>query len=66
MIAYDDLRLLVYLDDEEGKGLVVLVLASAEEDPPELLSVDGVICLLEVDEGRRCAPLLALPGVDLG
>ena len=47
----DDLRLLVHLDDEEGQGLVVLVLAPAEEDPPQFLSVYGVISLLEVNEG---------------
>ena len=66
MAADDNPRLLVHLDDEEGQGLVALALAPAQEDPPELLPVDGVICLLEVDEGRICAPLLALPGVDLG
>ena len=48
MVADDDLRLLVHLDDEEGQGLVVLILAPAEEDPPELLPVDGVVGLLEV------------------
>ena len=48
MVANNDLRLLVHLDDEEGQGLVALVSAPTEEDPPELLSVDGVIGLLEV------------------
>ena len=66
MTADDNPRLLVHLDDEERQGLVALAFAPAQEDPPELLSVNGVICLLEVDEGCICAPLLALPGVDLG
>ena len=66
MAADDDPRLLVHLDDEEGQGLVALILAPVEEDPPELFSVNGVICLLEVDEGRVVAPPFALPGVDLG
>ena len=66
MAADDDPRLLVHLDDEEGQGLVALALAPAQKDLPELLSVDGVVCLLKVDEGRVVAPLLALPGVDLG
>ena len=66
MVADDDLRLLVHLDDEEGQGLVALVLAPAEEDPPKFLSVDGVISLLEVNEGCIVPPLLALPRVDLG
>jgi hypothetical protein len=62
----DDPRLLVHLDDEEGQGLVGLVLAPAQKDPPELLSVYCVIGLLEVDEGCISAPPLALPWVDLG
>jgi len=62
----DNPRLLVHLDDEEGQGLVALVLAPTQKDPPELFSVNGVISLLEVNEGRVVAPLLALPGVDLG
>ena len=62
MVADD----VVHLDDEEGQGLVALILAPAQKDLPELFSVDGVIRLLEVDEGRICSPLLALPGVDLG
>jgi len=62
----DDLRLLVHLDDEQGQGFVALILAPAQKDLPELFSVDGVISLLEVNEGRVVAPLLALPGVDLG
>ena len=66
MVANDDLRLLVHLDDEEGQGLVMLILAPAKEDPPELLPVDGVIRLLEVDEGCIVTSLLALPRVDLG
>ena len=49
MAADDDPRLLVHLDDEEGQGIVTLILAPAKKDPPELLSVNGVICLLEVD-----------------
>ena len=49
MIANDNLRLLVHLDDEEGQGLVALVFAPAEEDPPELLAVDSVICFLQVN-----------------
>jgi hypothetical protein len=64
--ADDDPRLLVHLDDEEGQGLVALTLAPAQKDPPELLSVDGVVRLLEVDEGCIGAPPLALPWVDLG
>ena len=66
MLPYDDLRLLVHLDDEEGQGLVLLVLASFSEDTPELLPVDGVICLLEVYKSCIVTPFLALPGVDLG
>ena len=66
MLANDDSRLLVHLDDEQGQGLVVLILAPAEEDPPELLPVDGVVGLLEVDKGCIVPPLLALPRVDLG
>ena len=66
MVANDDLRLLVHLDDEQRQGLVTLILAPVEEDPPELLPVDGVISLLEVDEGCIVPPLLALPRVDLG
>ena len=66
MAADDDPRLLVHLDDEEGQGLVALILAPAQKDPPELFSVNGVICLLEVNEGRVVAPLLALPGGELG
>ena len=45
----DDLRFLVHLYDKQGKGLVCLVLASAKQDFPELLAVDGVVRLLEVD-----------------
>jgi hypothetical protein len=66
MIANDDLRLLVHLDDEQGQGLVVLILAPAKQDPPEFLSIDRVIGLLEVDEGCIVPPLLALTRVDLG
>ena len=66
MIANDDSRLLVHLDDEECQGLVVLIFAPAQEDPPELLPVDGVVSLLEVDEGCIVPPLLALPRVELG
>ena len=66
MVANEDPRLLVHLDDEEGQGLVTLVLAPAEKDPPELLPIDGVIGLLEVDEGCIVTPFLALTRVDLG
>ena len=66
MLPNDDLRLLVHLDDEEGQGLVLLILASFCKDTPELLPVDGVVGLLEVNEGRIVPPLLALPRVDLG
>ena len=66
MVTDDNLRLLVHLDDEECQGLVTLIFAPTQEDPPELLPVDGVICLLEVDEGCIVSPLLALPRVDLG
>ena len=66
MAADDDPRLLVHLEDEEGQGLVALALAPAQDDLPELLPVDGVICLLEVDEGRIVVALLTLPRVDLG
>ena len=66
MLSNDNLRLLVHLDDEQGQGLVPLVAAPAGQDTPELLSVDGVVGLLEVDEGRVVPPLLALPRVDLG
>ena len=51
MISNEDLRLQVHLDDEEGQGLVVLIIAPTEEDPPMLFSVDGVIRLLEAGEG---------------
>ena len=66
MLSNDDLRLLVHLDDEQGQGLVALILAPAQEDTPELFPVDGVVGLLEVDESRIAPPLLALPRVDLG
>ena len=66
MVADDDPRLLVHLDDEKGQGLVALIFAPTQEDPPELLPVDGVVGLLEVDEGCIVPPLLALPRVDLG
>ena len=49
MVANDDLRLLEHIDDDEGQGLVALIPEPAEEDPPELLPVDGVVCLLEVN-----------------
>ena len=65
MFSNDDLRLLIHLDDEEGQGFVALVAAPPQKDTPELLPVDGVICLLEVDEGCIVPPLLALPRVDL-
>ena len=44
----------------------MLILAPTKEDTPELLSVDGVICFLEVDEGCVVTSLLALTRVDLG
>ena len=66
MLPNNDLRLLVHLDDEEGQGLFLLVLASFCKDTPELLPVDGVVGLLEVNEGRIIPPLLALPRVNLG
>ena len=66
MTADDNPRLLLHLNNEEAQGLFALIFAPAQKDPPELVSVDGVIRLLEVDEGRIYAPLLALPGVDLG
>ena len=66
MFTYEDRGPLVHLDDEQGQGLVLLTLAPAQEDLPVLLPVDGVISLLEVNEGRVVAPLIALPGVDLG
>ena len=66
MAADDDPRLLVHLDDEEGQGLVLLVLASLSQGTPELLPIDRVVGLLEVDEGCVVPPLLALPRVDLG
>ena len=66
MTSDDDPRLLVHLDDEEDQGLVALIPAPAHENTPEFLPVDGVICLLEIDEGRIVAPLLTLPRVDLG
>ena len=61
----DDLRLLVHLYNEQGQGLVCLIFASAKQDFPELLAVDGVVRLLEVDESRVTPPLLSLPRVDL-
>ena len=66
MLADDDLRLLVHLDDEQGQGLVLLVLTPAGQDTPELLPVYRIVGLLKVDEGRVVPPLLALPRVDLG
>ena len=66
MLANDDLRLLVHLDDEQGQGLVLLVLASTGQDTTELHSFDGDVGLLEIDEGRVVPSLLALPRVDLG
>ena len=66
MFPDDDLRLLIHLDDEEGQGLVALILAPTQEDTPKLLPVHGVVGLLQVDEGRVVPPFLALPGVDLG
>ena len=66
MRADDDPRLLVHLDDEQGQGLVLLILTPAGQDTPELLPIDGVVGLLEVDEGRVVPPLLALPRGDLG
>ena len=66
MLPDDYLGLLVHLDDQQGQGLIALIPASATQDPPELLSVNSVVCFLEVDEGRVVPPFLALPRVDLG
>ena len=60
-----DLRLLIYLDDEKDQGLICLVFPPATQDFPELLAADGIVCLLEVNEGRLDPPFLALPRVDL-
>ena len=60
MFSNENLRLLVHLNDEQGQGLVLLVLASLSQDTPELLPVNSVISLLEVDKGRVVPPLLAL------
>ena len=43
----------------------MLILAPTKEDPPEFLSVDGVIGFLQVDEGCVVTSLLALTRVDL-
>ena len=40
MLPNEDLRPLVHLDDEQGQGLVLLILAPTEQDFPELLSVN--------------------------
>ena len=66
MVADEYPRLLIYLDDEECQGLVVLIFAPSKEDPPELRPVDGVVSLLKVDEGCIVTPLLSLPRVNLG
>ena len=65
MLSNEDLRLLIHLDDEQGQGLVLLLLAPTEQDFPELLSVDGVIGFLKVNECRVVPSLLPLPRVDL-
>jgi hypothetical protein len=52
VLSNEDLRPLVHLDDEQGQSLVLLVLAPVQQDFPELISVDGVIGLLEVNECR--------------
>ena len=65
MLPDEDLRLLVHLDDEQGQGPVALIEAAAVQDLPELLPVDGVVGLLEVDEGREVSSLLPLSWVDL-
>ena len=62
----DDLRLLVHLYNEQGQCLICLIFAPAKQDLPELLAVDGIVRLLEVDEGRVAPPLLPLPRMDLG
>ena len=66
MLADDDPRLLVHLDDEQGQGLVLLILTPAGQNTPELLPVYGIVGLLEVNEGRISPPLLSLTRVDLG
>ena len=65
MLPNEDLRPLVHLDDEQGQGLVLLALVLAQQDSPELLSVDGVIGFLQVNERRVVPSLLPLPRVDL-
>jgi hypothetical protein len=65
MLPNNHLRLLVHLDDKQGKGLITLVSASISQHSPELLSAERVVGLLEVDEGRVVPPLLALPKLDL-
>ena len=65
MLSNDDLRLLVHLDDEQGQLLVPFVFASAAKDPPQFLSADSVISLLQINEGCELSSLLALPWVDL-
>ena len=65
MLPNEDLRPLVHLDDEQGQGLVLLALAPAQQDFPELLSVDGVIGFLQVNERSIVPSLLPLPRVDL-
>jgi len=60
------LRLLVHFDDEQGQGLVTLVLAPTKKYSPQFFSVDGVIGLLQVNEGCIVPSLLALPRMNLG
>ena len=65
MLTDDHLRLLVHLNDEQSQRVIGLVPAPAPQYPPELLSVDGVVGLLEVDEGGVVPLLPTLSGVDL-
>ena len=65
MLSNEDLGLLVHFDDEQRKGLVLLILAPLEQNFPELLPIYGVVGLLEVDEGRVVPSPLSLPRVDL-
>jgi len=65
VLSNEDLRPLVHLDDEQGQGLVLLILAPTEQDFPELLSVDGDIGFLQVNQRSLVPSLLPLPRVDL-
>ena len=56
---------MVHFDDEQSQSLVLLILASLEQNFPELFPIYGVIGLLEVDESRVVPSPLSLPRVDL-